>query len=524
MLLLCSSGFFALGSINSKEAHKVWAALRTRNKAEVSTPATSPTSSATTGGATTSAGTTAGSTAAAAKEDDELPELTKPTNTATGSATSQATTTVAESTKSAESKSDEKTDDRLWIEKKAPAIARQFTHVPWVGCTLWDLIQPSFMFMVGVAMPYSFARRKQLGDSASKIARHTVVRALILIALGVLLRSKAKPYINVTFIDVVSQIGLGYVFVAMCVGRAWWVQVLVGVGILAGDWYLFYQHPVPELDEFQKIQVALATLGTKSVSEARAAIESGLIPFFEGHAAHWNPGTCWGVFADSYLLNAFPRPDAVGYTDGSYSTFNFLPSMVTMLLGVMAGELLRSSKSPGQKTLLLLSGGCAGLVAAMLMDYTIWPEGLVQLVNWKPTWTICPIVKKVWTPTWVIFSAGWCFLFLGGFYFVVDVLGWKWWTYPLVVLGTNSIAIYCLHQVFTDWIKTVIRGSAALNLQPDPVKPLLPFNWASESIQNKLSYCFASGFPGQILRSLIAFTILWLILAAMYRRKIFVRI
>src|SRR5262249_54442501 len=81
-------------------------------------------------------------------------------------------------------------------------LAYQFEHVSWTGCSFWDLIQPSFMFMVGVAMPYSYASRKAKGDSEAKIFVHVLIRSVILIFLGIFLESNGKQRTNFTFVNV----------------------------------------------------------------------------------------------------------------------------------------------------------------------------------------------------------------------------------------------------------------------------------------------------------------------------------
>src|SRR5262245_58227032 len=86
-------------------------------------------------------------------------------------------------------------------------LAFQFEHVAWTGCSFWDLIQPSFMFMVGVAMPFSHASRVAKGDTASQIRTHVVLRALVLIALGIFLSSNRSNSTNFTFVNVLTQIG-----------------------------------------------------------------------------------------------------------------------------------------------------------------------------------------------------------------------------------------------------------------------------------------------------------------------------
>ena len=182
----------------------------------------------------------------------------------------------------------------------------------------------------------------------------------------------------------------------------------------------------------------------------------------------------------------------------------------------------------------LFLAGLGGLLLGMLLDNTIWPDKLFGLMDlpWKPTWTICPIVKKIWTPTWVIFSAGWCFLFLSFFYCIVDVINWKWWTYPLVVLGTNSIAIYVLSQVLGDWAKTAIRGTAGMTLgvgvagaPPDMATTVSKnFSWQMATLPEKVAFACFSDFPGQMVRAFLVFIIFWCLLAMMYRKKVFVRI
>ena len=86
------------------------------------------------------------------------------------------------------------------------------SHVAWAGWSLWDLIQPSFMFMVGVALPWSIAKRKEKGQTERDLWVHTLWRSFALIALGIFLRSVGKPQTNFTFEDVLTQIGLGYPF------------------------------------------------------------------------------------------------------------------------------------------------------------------------------------------------------------------------------------------------------------------------------------------------------------------------
>ncbi len=116
----------------------------------------------------------------------------------------------------------------------------------FVGCSFWDLIQPSFMFMVGVAMPYSYASRRERGDSPGRLAIHALLRALVLVALGVFLQTRTTGLdSNRIFTNVLSQIGLGYFGVFLLLGRGVRFQVTTAVIVLVGYWAWFMQHPVP---------------------------------------------------------------------------------------------------------------------------------------------------------------------------------------------------------------------------------------------------------------------------------------
>ena len=112
-----------------------------------------------------------------------------------------------------------------WGKQVWESLAYQFDHVAWTGCGFWDLIQPSFMFMVGVAMPFSFSRRVQAGQSPARRFAHVAWRALVLIGLGVFLSSNGEPLTNFTFVNVLTQIGLGYAFLYLVSQRSFRTQL-----------------------------------------------------------------------------------------------------------------------------------------------------------------------------------------------------------------------------------------------------------------------------------------------------------
>src|SRR4051812_368852 len=127
----------------------------------------------------------------------------------------------------------------------ARLLADSLDHRAWVGCAPWDLIQPAFMFMVGVALPFSLASRVNKGQTFGRMLLHSVMRAVLLIALGIFLRSQARPQTYFTFEDVLTQIGLGYVFLFVLGWTTPRVQWIAAIVILIGYWAAFALYPLP---------------------------------------------------------------------------------------------------------------------------------------------------------------------------------------------------------------------------------------------------------------------------------------
>jgi heparan-alpha-glucosaminide N-acetyltransferase len=340
------------------------------------------------------------------------------------------------------------TTSRIWS-----MLGYQFDHVEWTGCGFWDLIQPAFMFMVGVALPFSYANRRARGESIGTILRHSLVRSVILILLGVFLSSNWGKQTNWTFVNVLSQIGLGYVFLYLLLGRHIAVQFAIIAAILGGTWLAFFMHALPP-DDFD----------WKSVG----------IPddweLLRGMAAHWDKNFNFAATADRWFLNLFPRSEPFVFNAGGYQTLNFVPSLATMMFGVMAGELLRRDLDSRTKRNRLFFAGLACLVFGLAVDHTIWPERLMNIADdliWRiagptsmtvtPEWSLCPIVKRIWTPSWAIFSTGWVLWMLAAFYWIIDVEGFRRWSFPLIVVGTNSIAAYCMSQLLKPWVRNTLK-------------------------------------------------------------------
>lgn len=342
--------------------------------------------------------------------------------------------------------------------------AYQWSHVPWLGCAFWDLIQPSFMFMVGVAAAYSTAARLGAGESTARRTVQALRRSLLLVALGVGLYSIGRPQTHFTFVNVLAQIGLGYPLVFWMSGRSTRAVLLVAGAILVVTWGAFALYPLPAAG------TDLAALGLE-------ADEPRLTGFF----AHWQKHTNLAAAFDRWLLNLFPREEPFVFNGGGYQTLNFVPSLATMLAGLVVGQRLRTSQPASSKVLWLVSAGVLGLA-----------------VGWLLGQTVCPVVKRIWTPSWAIFSTGWTCLLLGGFFAVIDWAGWRRWAFPLVVVGMNSIAMYLMAETLPDFL--------------------------AGTLQTHLGQALFAGTYGPIVRSASVVGLLWLVCWWLYRRGIFLRL
>ncbi len=351
-------------------------------------------------------------------------------------------------------------------------LGTQQTHVEWVGCSLHDLIQPSFSFLVGVSLPYSMAARRAKGQSARTMTLHAFWRAFVLVWIGIVLRSLWGPMPDFGFTDTLSQIGLGYGFLFLLGFRPVRDQWLAVGAILVGYWTLFAAWPLPGPDW------DWAAVGVKPAWLA----DNGLT----GFAAHWNKNANPAAAFDVWFLNLFPRESPFVWSRGGYQVLSFIPTLATMILGLIAGGVLKSERTDRAKLAWLAAAGAVGLAAG----YALGRLG------------VCPVVKRIWTPSWVLFSGGWCFLLLGAFYAVTDVAGWKRWAFPLVVVGTNSIAAYCTSTSF--------------------IKPEL-----HKMVGRHVGYqTFRLAGPGfdVLLHGAATLVLLWLILLWMYRRKVFLKV
>ncbi|WAC15455.1 DUF5009 domain-containing protein [Dyadobacter pollutisoli] len=343
------------------------------------------------------------------------------------------------------------------------------SHVSWVGCSLHDMIQPSFSFLVGVALPYSMASRASKQQSTSVMWMHTIRRSLILILLGIFLRSMHASQTNFTFEDTLTQIGLGYPILfalGFATERIQWSSLII-ILFLYGLAFALYPSPGPYFD--------WSETGTTADWEHN----------LKGFAAHWNKNTnlAWGF--DRWFMNLFPREKPFHFNGGGYSTLSFIPTLGTMILGLIAGKWLKSAVSSSWLIKRFVITGVTLLVLAIFLNLS----------------GINPIVKRIWTPAWTLFSGGWCFLLLAAFYFVADVKNKKAFFFPLIVIGTNSIAAYIIAHTIDSFIDQSFR----INISPN------------------YDMLLGEGYKSLISGAIILL-VEWWILYWMYKRKIFIKI
>jgi heparan-alpha-glucosaminide N-acetyltransferase len=295
-------------------------------------------------------------------------------------------------------------------------LCNQQSHAEWVGCSLHDTIQPGFYFVIGVALVFSVAKRLATGQSMVLVRWHAAFRALALVLMGIGIQGLySGPY---TLMDTLTQIGLSYGFafmVAFRSARERWTAIGI---ILVGYWTAFALYPLPGIDfDYASVGVSASWLQDNGVT---------------GFAAHWQKNSNLGWAFDTWLLNRLPGAGPFLFQSKGLATLNFIPSVATMVLGTIVGDVLRSDRGPWVKVRWLGLVGVAGLLGGWLMSST----------------GICPVVKSIWTPSWVAFSGGFCCLFMAGWYALVEIWRLRRLAFPFVVIGSNSILAYLGAHVY----------------------------------------------------------------------------
>jgi heparan-alpha-glucosaminide N-acetyltransferase len=354
-------------------------------------------------------------------------------------------------------------DSGLW-----QFLGRQTDHAPWAGMRLWDIIQPAFMFMVGVALPWSLAHRQARGQSFGRMFGHALWRATALVLLAVFLTSAWSKQTVWVFSNVLAQIGLGYPILFLLAFARPRTQWLAAFGILFAYWLAFALHPLPSAGfDWQSVGVPPDW------------------PHLTGFAAHWEKNANFAAPIDVWLLKLLPHEKPFVFNAGGYQTLNFVPAIATMVFGLLAGQLLRSDLSITAKLKRLVLFGVVGIVVGQA----------IALAG------LCPIVKRIWTPSWAIYSAGWVTLLLAGFVAIIEWGGWKRWAFPFVVVGLNPITLYCMWQLMNPFVRDNLKRHI------------------SQHVFESLGAAYAP-----TLERAAVLLVFWLILLWMHRRRIFLRI
>jgi predicted acyltransferase len=317
----------------------------------------------------------------------------------------------------------------------------QLEHVQWEGFHAWDLIMPLFLFIVGTAMPFSFGKRLARGESKRQLYLHVIKRVVLLFVLAWIAKRQLQTFdwANMRlFTSTLQAIAMGYLITSIVIlnMRAGWQMITLTVLLLL-FWALVALVPVPGYG-------------------AGVFTENGNLV----------------VYLDRLILGR--RQLGMGFRIISLMTFG-----CTVMLGALAGQLLRSEKSQATKVIYLFGAGVGCLILGQAWD------------NWLP------IIKQIWTSSFVLFSAGWSLLLLALFYLVIDVWGvWKW-AFGFVVIGMNAIAVYVATRVFDFCLigDVFVAGLA---------------KWTGQW----------HGF----VREVAGFVVVWLILYWMYRKKSFIKI
>lgn len=265
-------------------------------------------------------------------------------------------------------------------------LADQFEHPEWIGFHLYDVIMPLFLFVVGVVIPFSLGKRSTEAGSDFKLYKHILRRFVILFILGWIVQGNLLALDSTkfhVFSNTLQAIAVGYLFT--CIAY---------LNLSKNGRYVFF------ITSLVLYAVLLS------------------IPNLFGHTFELLPNKNLSIYIDQQVFGQF-------YDQTQYSwLLTGLGFTATTLSGLFAGELLLSSNSRPKIALYLAVIGAAGIILSLLIG--LWH----------------PIIKKIWTSSFVIFSSGISFVLLALFYWLVDVKGYTKWAYPFRIIGLNAIAAY----------------------------------------------------------------------------------
>lgn len=269
-------------------------------------------------------------------------------------------------------------------------LGLQFTHHQWNGLYFWDLIQPFFMFIVGVAMPFSFAKRWERGETWNQSLAHVLKRSAMLLFLGVMLHCwYSRTYVWELW-NVLSQLSVTYLVAFLFMKKPIRTQIIISVAILAANYLAYRFIPLP------------------------------------GVTDPWAKDSNLGAFMDRILMGKI-NPG------GGWVAINVIGSSAHTMWGVIAGLVLKSDAPHMKKVKQIALAGLAALVIGYALD------------------PVTPIIKRICTSSFIFASGGYALMALAFFYWLVDVRGYKQWTKFAVIVGMNSIFIYMFANLLGGW-------------------------------------------------------------------------
>lgn len=352
------------------------------------------------------------------------------------------------------------------------SVYPQLLHAQWNGATATDMIFPTFLFSVGVAITLSFRARLERGESRSRIAKHVAIRSVVIFLIGLALNGFPDYNLHTIRIPgVLQRIALCY----LCAGLMWlglsgaaagdaiarriWLMVVV---ILFGYWATLRFVPVP----------GFGTNRLDSLGYLGAYIDRA-------------------VFGINHLW-AYGTTPGVGVTYDPEGILSTLPAIATTLIGVLTGEFLRVTRSLRANSGYLAAAGFLLFVAGVLLN------------------PVFPINKRMWTSTFVLLSGGVALMLFALLLYVVDIKQWRRWSAPLLVFGTNAIFTFALSNVITMMTDRIHIGAPPLSLH----------QWGNVHL-------FASWLPPVTASLAYAISIVllnMLVVLPLYRKRIFLRL
>ena len=345
-----------------------------------------------------------------------------------------------------------------------PSAYSPLKHAEWNGWTPTDVVFPSFVFIVGVAMAYSFSSRLARGEPKGKLFAHVLWRGLVLFALGLVINGFPNHFepAHLRIYGVLQRIAMCYVVTSILeLWTEWRTQLVLAVACLAGYWVLMRYVAVPGF-----------------------GIPGRDIPLLD-------PNRNLVAWLDRKLLMGHLY-ERVRDPEGLLST---IPAVGGCLLGLLTGKWLRSSRPSETKA---IGMAVAGIVAIVL----------------GRTWHLWfPINKKLWTSSFVLFTAGIALVCLALCYWLADVKQWhSGWTKPILVFGKNAIAAYVFSELLASTLYTIKvgQGSRLTTLQ--------------DYLYTHLFAPFASPANASLAYSLAYVFLCWLVMAVLYKRGVFLKI